>query len=156
MGLAGLEEDARDASAVIAARRDAVKAQIDSVGSWSDGQVSREETSGASTRRLPLPCRCDAGKCQSTLVASAPPGAELYEATVRRAEALPPDRRSADVRSFLEAHACLTAAAEVLLPLTRGEESNASADQRLLAVLHFLMRQAGVGSPDRLSHPRLS
>ena len=35
-GLAGLQEDARDASAVIAARLDAVRAQLDSVVSWSD------------------------------------------------------------------------------------------------------------------------
>ena len=48
MGLAGLEEDARDASAVIAARLDAVKSQIDSVVSWSDSQMAREETSGGS------------------------------------------------------------------------------------------------------------
>ncbi len=47
-GLAGLQEDARDASAVIAARLDAVKAQLDSVVTWSDGQMSREETSGGS------------------------------------------------------------------------------------------------------------
>jgi hypothetical protein len=47
-GLAGLQEDARDASAVIAARLDAVRAQLDSVVSWSDGQMAREETSGGS------------------------------------------------------------------------------------------------------------
>jgi hypothetical protein len=47
-GLAGLQEDARDASAVIAARLDAVKAQLDSVVSWSDSQMAREETSGGS------------------------------------------------------------------------------------------------------------
>jgi hypothetical protein len=47
-GLAGLQEDARDASAVIAARLDAVKAQLDSVVTWSEGQMSREETSGGS------------------------------------------------------------------------------------------------------------
>ena len=47
-GLAGLQEDARDASAVIAARLDAVRGQLDSVVSWSDGQMQREETSGGS------------------------------------------------------------------------------------------------------------
>ena len=48
IGLAGLEEDARDASAVVAARLDAVRGQLDSVVSWSDSQMSREETSGGS------------------------------------------------------------------------------------------------------------
>jgi len=47
-GLAGLQEDARDASAVVAARLDAVKGQLDSVVSWSESQMSREETSGGS------------------------------------------------------------------------------------------------------------
>jgi hypothetical protein len=47
-GLAGLQEDARDASAVIAARIDAVRAQLDSVVSWSESQMQREETSGGS------------------------------------------------------------------------------------------------------------
>ena len=47
-GLAGLQEDARDASAVIAARLDAVKGQLDNVVTWSEGQMSREETSGGS------------------------------------------------------------------------------------------------------------
>ena len=47
-GLAGLQEDARDATAVVAARLDAVKGQLDSVVTWSDSQMSREETSGGS------------------------------------------------------------------------------------------------------------
>jgi hypothetical protein len=47
-GLAGLEEDARDASAVVAARLDAVRGQLDSVVAWSDSQMAREETSGGS------------------------------------------------------------------------------------------------------------
>jgi hypothetical protein len=47
-GLAGLQEDARDATAVVAARLDAVRGQLDSVVSWSDGQMAREETSGGS------------------------------------------------------------------------------------------------------------
>ncbi len=47
-GLAGLQEDARDAASVVAARLDAVRAQLDSVVSWSDGQMTREETSGGS------------------------------------------------------------------------------------------------------------
>lgn len=47
-GLAGLQEDARDASAAIAARLDAVRAQLDSVMSWSESQMAREETSGGS------------------------------------------------------------------------------------------------------------
>jgi hypothetical protein len=47
-GLAGLQEDARDASAVIAARIDAVRGQLDSVVSWSESQMAREESSGGS------------------------------------------------------------------------------------------------------------
>jgi hypothetical protein len=47
-GLAGLQEDARDASAVIAARIDAVRGQLDSVVTWSESQMAREETSGGS------------------------------------------------------------------------------------------------------------
>jgi hypothetical protein len=47
-GLAGLQEDARDASAVIEARLVAVKGQLDSVVSWSESQMGREETSGGS------------------------------------------------------------------------------------------------------------
>jgi len=47
-GLAGLQEDARDASAAIAARLDAVRAQLDNVVTWSDSQMAREETSGGS------------------------------------------------------------------------------------------------------------
>src|SRR5215471_16199093 len=46
--LASLQEDARDASSAIAARLDAVRAQLDSVVSWSDSQMAREETSGGS------------------------------------------------------------------------------------------------------------
>lgn len=47
-GLSGLQEDARDASAVVAARLDAVKSQLDNVVTWSDGQMTREEASGGS------------------------------------------------------------------------------------------------------------
>lgn len=47
-GLAGLQEDARDASAAVAARLDAVRSQLDNVVSWSDSQMTREETSGGS------------------------------------------------------------------------------------------------------------
>jgi hypothetical protein len=47
-GLAGLQEDARDASAVIAARLDAVKGQLDSVAAWSESQMTRESASGGS------------------------------------------------------------------------------------------------------------
>ncbi len=50
-GLAGLQEDARDASTAIAARLDAVRAQLDNVVSWSESQMSREETSGGSCGR---------------------------------------------------------------------------------------------------------
>ncbi len=39
-GLAGLQEDARDASSAVAARLDAVKAQLDNVVTWSDGQMT--------------------------------------------------------------------------------------------------------------------
>lgn len=47
-GLAGLQEDARDAAQAVSARLDAVKGQLDSVVTWSDGQMAREETSGGS------------------------------------------------------------------------------------------------------------
>src|SRR5258708_3227393 len=47
-GLAGLQEDARDAGAVVAARLEAVRIQLDSVVSWSDSQMAREATSGSS------------------------------------------------------------------------------------------------------------
>lgn len=46
--LSNLQEDARDAGAVVAARLDAVKLQLDSVVSWSDSQMAREEASGGS------------------------------------------------------------------------------------------------------------
>ncbi|MGE0628624.1 MAG: hypothetical protein AB7O43_12430 [Hyphomicrobiaceae bacterium] len=46
--IAGLQEDARDAGSAITARLDAVRIQLDSVVSWSDGQMAREETSGSS------------------------------------------------------------------------------------------------------------
>lgn len=44
-GLAGLQEDARDASSAIAARLDAVRAQLDNVDNWSHSQMAREENS---------------------------------------------------------------------------------------------------------------
>ena len=47
-GIAGLQEDARDAGSAITARLDAVRLQLDSVVTWSDGQMAREETSGGS------------------------------------------------------------------------------------------------------------
>jgi hypothetical protein len=47
-GLAALQEDARDSGNAVAARLDAVKTQLDAVVTWSDGQMSREETSGGS------------------------------------------------------------------------------------------------------------
>jgi hypothetical protein len=46
--LSSLQEDARDAGGAVAARLDAVKAQLDNVVTWSDGQMSREETGGGS------------------------------------------------------------------------------------------------------------
>lgn len=46
--LSGLQEDARDSANAIAARLDAVKVQLDSVVSWSEGQMAREESSGGS------------------------------------------------------------------------------------------------------------
>jgi hypothetical protein len=46
--LSSLQEDARDAGGAVAARLDAVKAQLDNVVTWSDGQMAREETSGGS------------------------------------------------------------------------------------------------------------
>lgn len=47
-GLSGLQEDARDAGVVVAARLEGVRIQLDSVVRWSDGQMAREETSGGS------------------------------------------------------------------------------------------------------------
>ena len=47
-GLAGLQEDARDAGSVVSARLEAVRLQLDSVVNWSDSQMQREETSGGS------------------------------------------------------------------------------------------------------------
>ncbi len=47
-GLAGLQEDARDASTSVAARLDAVKIQLDNVVTWSESQMQREESSGGS------------------------------------------------------------------------------------------------------------
>jgi hypothetical protein len=47
-GLAGLHEDARDASSSIAARLDAVRGQLDDVVSWSENQMTREESGGGS------------------------------------------------------------------------------------------------------------
>jgi len=48
VGLSGLKEDARDAVAAVAARLDAVHAQLDNVVGWSDSQMAREEASGGS------------------------------------------------------------------------------------------------------------
>lgn len=50
-GLAGLQEDARDAGTAIAARLDAVKIQLDNVVTWSESQMAREESSGGSCGR---------------------------------------------------------------------------------------------------------
>src|SRR6478752_3061231 len=47
-GLSGLQEDARDAAAIVSARLSAVRGDLDSVVIWSDGQMAREETSGGS------------------------------------------------------------------------------------------------------------
>lgn len=46
--LSGLQEDARDASSTVAARLDAVRAQLDNVVTWSDSQMAREDASGGS------------------------------------------------------------------------------------------------------------
>ncbi|HXF55490.1 MAG TPA: hypothetical protein VNK52_15355 [Hyphomicrobiaceae bacterium] len=46
--LSSLQEDARDAAAAVAARLDAVRSQLDAVVTWSESQMSREETSGGS------------------------------------------------------------------------------------------------------------
>jgi hypothetical protein len=46
--LSSLQEEARDASAAVAARLEAVRTQIESVATWSESQMSREETSGGS------------------------------------------------------------------------------------------------------------
>jgi hypothetical protein len=46
--LSRLQEDARDAASAIAARLQAVQAQLDNVVTWSDSQMAREENSGGS------------------------------------------------------------------------------------------------------------
>jgi len=46
--LQNLQEDARDATAAVAARLDAVRGQLDNVVIWSDSQMSREEGTGGS------------------------------------------------------------------------------------------------------------
>ncbi|MEO1719772.1 MAG: hypothetical protein AAFR23_06005 [Pseudomonadota bacterium] len=46
--MAALREDARDATGAIAARLEAVRIQLDSVVSWSESQMAREENSGGS------------------------------------------------------------------------------------------------------------
>jgi hypothetical protein len=46
--LQNLQEDARDAAAAVAARLDAVRAQLDNVVIWSDSQMAREEATGGS------------------------------------------------------------------------------------------------------------
>ncbi len=43
-----MQEDARDASTIFAARLDAVRSQLDNVVTWSESQMAREETSGGS------------------------------------------------------------------------------------------------------------
>ena len=47
-GLSGLQEDARDASTVVAARLESVRLQLDNVVGWSESQMAREEKSGGS------------------------------------------------------------------------------------------------------------
>ncbi|MFP3920568.1 MAG: hypothetical protein ACLFU3_02580 [Dichotomicrobium sp.] len=49
--LSALQEDARAAGASVSARLDAVQVQLDSVVSWSESQMEREETSGGSCGR---------------------------------------------------------------------------------------------------------
>ncbi len=46
--LSGLQEDARDAGGVVAARLDAVRIQLDNVVTWSENQMAREAGSGGS------------------------------------------------------------------------------------------------------------
>ena len=46
ISLSRLQEDARDASSAIAARLQAVQAQLDNVVNWSDSQMARENASG--------------------------------------------------------------------------------------------------------------
>ncbi len=47
-GLSGLQQDAGDAASAVAARLDAVKVGLDGVVTWSETQMTREETSGGS------------------------------------------------------------------------------------------------------------
>ncbi len=49
--LSALQEDARAAATSVSARIEAVQAQLDSVVSWSNNQMQREETSGGSCGR---------------------------------------------------------------------------------------------------------
>jgi len=46
--LSGLQQDAGDAGTAVAARLDAVRAQLDNVVTWSESQMAREESSGGS------------------------------------------------------------------------------------------------------------
>ncbi|MEO1336662.1 MAG: hypothetical protein AAFV29_13510, partial [Myxococcota bacterium] len=55
--MSNLQEDARDAATVVAARLDAVKIQLDNVVAWSDGQMAREEASGGSCGKRSAPGR---------------------------------------------------------------------------------------------------
>ena len=80
-GLAGLQEDARDASAVVAARLDAVRGQLDSVVSWSDGQMAREETSGGS-------CGTPSGAGPRAALQCAPQRARFRHHPARRHDAV--------------------------------------------------------------------
>ncbi|MEO8421338.1 MAG: hypothetical protein ABI457_09105 [Hyphomicrobium sp.] len=47
-GLSGLQQDAGDAASAVSARLDAVKVGLDGVVTWSETQMTREETSGGS------------------------------------------------------------------------------------------------------------
>ena len=47
-GLSGLQQDAGDAASAVVARLDAVKVGLDGVVTWSETQMTREETSGGS------------------------------------------------------------------------------------------------------------
>ena len=54
-GLAGLQEDARDASAVVAARLDAVRGQLDSVVTWSEARWRARRPAAAAAARPRAP-----------------------------------------------------------------------------------------------------
>lgn len=94
-------------------------------------------------------------------------GAELYERHLRRALALPPERRDADVCSFLAAHAELEAAADALHEAEEaasgsgsrprpGSGAPGSEERQLLGAARYLVGTWATATASGLRHPRLA